>query len=553
MKDGKIKHKQKQGRDRVAIIEAFSPNADHEREKFLREEGYALADTAKTQKKIYRCVAINNDAKALLKKRDAITAHLQEQIQAIEERLQEPMPRSACILLLENRNKLLKTAIANIGQIETDLSVIEEDLYPKLDPKEHGEVFSRNKNAVAQLYARLKQHTFNIQFKLGRIDPILRDSIQSDLELLKKFLDEIESITQKTGEIYERLKGGRIPPDLYAAMANEVYEINKKKFDFEQVCKLIEDKLEISKLDAEIKQQVEELEALHERLSTVKGIIDTAYYRTNRGPVDLATQLKSVDFSFNTTDYEAKLLISSMQWDDDLTTRQEIIKERKNLLAQLGEKKKYIAQVISVIVSHQQVIKGLIGKDLDFCVKRACLYEAFTNAPHDFYQNFNNYQKALEYDFDKGIDNQQAQWYLHRLLTYTLGFSTDVPDNCVIVRHVRNVGSDLKKLKVQFEKDFPLLTVKSEFFNYNGKSYFISDSIRKNLENYTSARAKISDAFKDDNKSSEYVDFHHELQLIRESKTEIEQYIIAYEEELKINRLDLLDIKRKTFKITSEI
>lgn len=546
MKDGKKKPKLK--RNRVARIEAFSPDLDYEREKFLREEGKALADTVKTQEKIYRCVAINENAKALLKKHNDINAHLQEQIQAIEKRLEDPMPRSARILFLENHNKLMKEAIAKIGQIETELTAIEKDLYPTFDPKKQAVIFSRNKNAVAQLYARLKQHTFNIQFKLERIDPILRDSIQSDLELLKKLLGEIELITQKTSDIYERLKGGRIPPDLYATMANEVYEIHKKKFDFEQVCKLIEDKLEISKLDAEIKQKIEELKTVHEGLSAVKGIINTAYYNTKRGSDDLATKLKSVDFSFNATDYAAKLLTSSMEWDDDLTAREAIIKERQNLLAQLAEKKEYIAQVIRLIVTHQQAIKDLIAKDLDFCAKRASLYEAFTHAPHDFYQRYDNYQKALEYDFKSGLDNQRAQWYLHRLLTYTLGFSTDVPDNCVIVRHVRYASSNIKKLKVQFEKDFPLVAIEKEFFNYNGKSYFISDSIRKNIENYTSARAKISDAFKDENKSSEYVDFHYELQLLRESKTEIEQYIVAYEEGQKKNRLDLLDAKSQLSK-----
>ncbi|WP_454780507.1 hypothetical protein [Legionella sp. WA2022007384] len=550
MKDNKTK--QKQRKNRTPIIESFSPDLEYKEEKHLTDEAEALAQVVTTQQKTYRCVEINQDAKALVSKFNSCTVHLLEQIKAIEERLEERMPRSARIILLQNHNKLMKAAIAERGQIETALVAIEEDLYPTLDPQKHGALFLKNKSAVASLYARLKQRSFEIQFKLENIDPSLQNAIRADLERLQKLLEEIEQITEKTSEIYENLKGGRITSNLYADMANKVYEINKKKFDFEQVCKLIEDKLEISKsLDAEIRKQIKELKTRQQGLSAVKGIIDSVYHNTNRGTKDLATDLGSVNLSFNATDYEAKLLTSSMQWDDDLDTREKIIKERQNILAQLAEKRKYIAQVTSIIVTHQHIIKNLIAEDLEFCAKRTSLYEAFTNAPHEFYQRFQNYQKVLDYNFEQGIDDEKSQWYLHRLLTYTLGFSPDSPEDCIIVRHVRNTSRDIKKLKEQFEKDFPLLTEKRKFFDYDNKSYYISDTIRKNIEHYTLAHAKIVDAFETGEKSVSYtdnIDFKQELKTLRESKTEIEQYIVAYKKEKKNNRLDLLEVKSKLSK-----
>ncbi|WP_454785241.1 hypothetical protein [Legionella sp. WA2024007413] len=539
-------------RHRKVQIEEYAPDVEYEREKLLIEEGKALAELAKPQEKIYRCVEINEKAKSLFNKLNAITAHLQEQMEALEHRLEESMPRSARILLLEKYNKLMKAGIENIGQVETDLSAIEKDLFPKLDYKIHGGLFARNKSAVAELYARLKQRSFQIQYKLEGLDPQLKNMIILDLERLNKLLSEIELISEKTSQIYANLQSGRIDADLYSAMANQLYEINEKKFEFEQVCKLIEDKVELSKLDKEIAQQVEELKALNNGWSSIKNIIDAAYFNPQRGKADLATQLKLVNFSFNAADYEPKLCTSSMEWDDDLTTREAMIIERQNIIAQLSEKRKDFEQVKCIIATHQQTIKDLVAKDLEFCVKRVNLYEALTKAPHDFYRRFDNYQKVLEYDFNKGLDNPLAQWHLYRLLSYTLGYLALFPDNCTIVRNVKNASTDLKKLKEQFETDFPQLTVKGAFFNYKKKSYLLSDSLREKIDNYILAHAKITDAFETGEKWASYaeaVDFQRELELLKTSKTAIEQYIVAYESDQVKNRSELLDIKIQLSKL----
>ncbi|BCA95474.1 hypothetical protein TUM19329_18350 [Legionella antarctica] len=303
-----------------------------QKEKLLKNESEVLSKTvlAKLHEKTYRSTGVNKQAALIWEHISSITVLLNEQLKAIDYRiakLNSDSRESAIkkrVELLTERNSLLGNAIGQFKPEHANLSALENELYP-VSKADKGNVFLQNKNTVAEIYVNLKQHVTAIRFELDKYDDTeLQEAIKPDVEQLDKLLAETDAITHKTVEIHEKSKGGVISSDLFAEMANQLHELAEKKFDIEQRCKLIEDRLAIAKLDRVIAEQTIEIEKVYNNLSSLYGIVYMAATQGHSRYSDLSKELKSLiiadgsrsKLSFSAENFQPQIPLSSMYWND---------------------------------------------------------------------------------------------------------------------------------------------------------------------------------------------------------------------------------------------
>lgn len=542
------------------------PQGNFKIEQALKEKADALKRELVSKEKSYQCVEINEDAKLWMQEYTKILARLQEQLQAIDQELElnkfsfREQDRDKRIQLLEKHNTLISDAILKLSPIASQLDLIENNLFPSQPSFKD---YQQNKTTLNELFTSLLLRADGIEQKQKNLDEGLKGLLKADLELLQQQLQEIKLLKKNVDQMYQKQSQQMafIPKELFTEVANQCYILDKKKFNFDQVCKLIEDKIEIAKQDAVIQQKVEELKGLHERLVNVNYTLYMASTRamSERGDLIqdiLKTELNTDErsrlvslFKFNPEDYEIRLPLSSMKWDDDIASRQEMKNERSNLIARLEEKRKYLEHIQSKITAHQQEMKGVIGEDLEYCLKRARLYDALkqTNSARlrgDSFRHFERLQSTMAYDFAKGLNQPEMPVRLQDLLSY--GFQSKSPDDSYVIREVRETSKELKILQDEFYQTFPTLDVRDNSFIYNGKSYPSDSEVGEHVKNYVLAKAKIDEVFRNGEQKvsyAEYIDFSQELQLLHESKTKIVQYLEAIEKEQAKNKINLLDIK----------
>ncbi|OCH99410.1 hypothetical protein A8135_06905 [Legionella jamestowniensis] len=480
--------------------------------------------------KTYRAVAINKQAKELWAEIQQTRIRLQERIDAIDKQLdlqEKSIPRSVVDNLrirnqwIQERNNILHQEINTLTRQHENLAAIEEDLFPKTI---NANAFLDKKKAAAELYVSLKNRISKIEVTLNRYDDSIKEALQKDIAQLKNQLQEVSASADKIKEVsVQSSRTGVITADMYAQLANVLYEVNEKAFAVIQNCQLLEERLGLVMQDQVIEKEVANLAQTYE-------ILKGAYYQLTADSQhgELFENLKDLlmdensrfKLSFSVDSFKPSIPITDLHWSDDASQRARIKAEREQLLLQLNEKGKEVETIVKTIVAYQKNLKEAISDDLEFCLQRAGLEAAFEKRNSLPY--YSRIKAAINFNFQANVNDPTFVTHLQTLLL-----------NISAGRTIKLHRRDLEKHQEQFLHDFPAITLTDDSFIYQKKKYPRQSALAKKLEEYHIAQQRIATAFADGDGKTSYasIDYKAELAKLQESKEAIEQFTVTYEGE----------------------
>ncbi|CEK12195.1 hypothetical protein [Legionella hackeliae] len=508
----------------------------------LKEEKLTLMDLITSlEKKNYRAVALNTDAKKLWTDIQRINDDLQQKLQVLESRLQAPKLMTNPQLLeqhLRDRNEFLHRTLSALNLLHENLETIEKDLFP--DPKKiNPQVFLEWKKAATELYVSVNDRVGEVKIALIQQDKWIQKAMEEDLKRLDSQVAQVKVHSEEIERIFKLSQKGVITAELYTDLANMLYTFSETAFEVMQTCKLFEERLAIFKQDQIIEELTTTLETTYSNLRKVYQLVVAD---RQQGELNAALRPLLMDeslhfsLSFAAEDFKLKTPTSSLQWSDSVSWRESIKAERQEILQQLEEKEKSSETILNVISDYQRQLKENIGEDIEFCLKRTAVIAAFSGRDSFIPSRLS---KAINYDFRAAQPASEFEIHLLNLLLYASA-----------VRLIQGQRQGIKDTEAQFLKDFPEVSTSNGSFSYKGQQYPLAPIV-ETIKHYQLARNRLNSALKDgdDNVSESIINYSQELTTIRDSKKAIETFIEDHlKEQHKIaDDLRLLQSQLKSF------